>query len=57
MTNNPQFPKDTQIGVLLLFIHSGEKSLLEQIRIDEEKTLIVGLTAAFFALADMMMIE
>jgi hypothetical protein len=51
VANNPQFPKDTQIVALLLFIHSGEKDLLEQIRIGEGKTLIVGLTAAFFALA------
>jgi preprotein translocase subunit SecA len=50
VANKPQFPKDTQIIALLLFIHSHEKGLLEQIRTGEGKTLIVGLTAAFFAL-------
>ncbi|CAF1538137.1 unnamed protein product, partial [Rotaria sordida] len=50
VANKPQFPKDTQIIALLLFISSKGKGLLEQIRTGEGKTLIVGLTAAFFAL-------
>ncbi|CAF1411613.1 unnamed protein product [Adineta steineri] len=50
IANKPQFPKDTQIIALLLFIHSQEKGLLEQVRTGEGKTLIVGIAAAFFAL-------
>ncbi len=50
IANKPQFPKDTQIFALLLFIHSREKGLLEQVRTGEGKTLIVGITAAFMAL-------
>ncbi|CAF4841797.1 unnamed protein product [Rotaria sp. Silwood1] len=50
VANKPQFPKDTQIVALLLFINSEGRGLLEQIRTGEGKTLIVGLTAAFFAL-------
>ncbi|CAF1411988.1 unnamed protein product [Rotaria magnacalcarata] len=50
VANKTQFPKDTQIVALLLFIHSYKKGLLEQIRTGEGKTLIVGITAAFFAL-------
>ncbi|CAF4063418.1 unnamed protein product, partial [Rotaria magnacalcarata] len=42
--------KYSQIVALLLFIHSRGKGLLEQIRTGEEKTLIVGIAAAFFAL-------
>ncbi|CAF1312704.1 unnamed protein product [Adineta steineri] len=50
IANKPQFPKDTQIVALLLFIHSTDKGLLEQIRTGEGKTLTVGITAAFLAL-------
>ncbi|CAF2922828.1 unnamed protein product [Rotaria sp. Silwood2] len=50
IANKPQSPKDTQIVALLLFISSESKGLLEQIRTGEGKTLILGLTAAFFAL-------
>jgi hypothetical protein len=50
IANKPQFPKDTKIFALLLFIHSREKGLLEQVRTGEGKTLIVGITAAFMAL-------
>ncbi|CAF4137894.1 unnamed protein product, partial [Rotaria sordida] len=50
IANKPQFPKDSQIVAFLLFVHSNNKGLLEQVRTGEGKTLIVGLTAAFFAL-------
>ncbi len=48
--NKPQFPKDAQIVSLLIFIHSRETGMLEQIKTGEGKTLIVALTAAFMAL-------
>ncbi|CAF2764935.1 unnamed protein product, partial [Rotaria sp. Silwood2] len=32
IANKPQFPKDTQIITLLLFIHCKEKGLIKQIR-------------------------
>ncbi|CAF4936524.1 unnamed protein product, partial [Rotaria socialis] len=35
VANKTQFPKDTQIVALLLFIHSYKKGLLEQIRTGE----------------------
>ncbi|CAF1124741.1 unnamed protein product [Didymodactylos carnosus] len=50
IANHPQFPKDTQIVSLLLFVHSNDKGLLGQVQTSEGKTLIVGLTAAFLAL-------
>ncbi|CAF0827800.1 unnamed protein product [Didymodactylos carnosus] len=50
IANYCQFPKDTQIVSLLLFIHSNHNGLLEQVQTSEGKTLIVGLTAAFLAL-------
>ncbi|CAF4657293.1 unnamed protein product, partial [Rotaria magnacalcarata] len=43
IANKTQFPKNSQIVALLLFIHSRGKGLLEQIRTGEEKTLIVGI--------------
>ncbi|UJR34430.1 hypothetical protein I4U23_021837 [Adineta vaga] len=43
LANDGQFPKDTQIVALLLFIHSIEKGLLEQIRTGEGKTHVVDL--------------
>ncbi|CAF4457516.1 unnamed protein product [Rotaria magnacalcarata] len=49
IANKTQFPKDSQIVALLLFIRSRGKGLLEQIRTGEEKTLIVGIAAVFFA--------
>ena len=51
VANRGQFPKDTQIVALLLFVHSREQGgLLEQVKTGEGKTLIVGLTGAFMAL-------
>ncbi|CAF3237376.1 unnamed protein product [Rotaria sp. Silwood2] len=36
IANKPQFPKDTQIITLLLFIHCKEKGLIKQIRTGED---------------------
>jgi preprotein translocase subunit SecA len=49
VANKPQFPKETQIVALLIFVHSRESGMLEQVKTGEGKTLTVGLIAAFMA--------
>ncbi|CAF3168881.1 unnamed protein product [Rotaria sp. Silwood2] len=50
VSNKPQFSQDTQVVALLLFVHSYDKRLLEQVRTDNRKTFIVEVTAVFFVL-------
>jgi hypothetical protein len=50
VANKPQFPKDTQIVALLIFVHSRDSGMLEQVKTGEGKTLTVALVAAFMAL-------
>ena len=45
-----QFPYNTQIVSLVLFLHTNEQGLLQQIRTGEGKTIVVGMFAAAKAL-------
>ncbi len=50
VSNEPQFPKHTQVLAFLLSIYCENEGLFEQVSTGEGKTLIVGLVAAFKAL-------